>query len=1212
MLYEKNEPNQIGGIDNKDELASEGIDMEGGTKEQDEEHDKMTKQLKEQFETMVENYLGSRSSGIANRVTPEFEIRFGTNPKLSKPISKIDYDNVVKQLYSCGFKPQNTDGTHMLRIQNEYIDPKTGITKMSNIRAEIIGTDLIQEYCRTNSLQKVLDMPSTLFNKIKFTQKTSAKLPNETFVKPLDMPDFNFRVAHQNEQDFNVNTNIARNIISKWADSKKLFRCMNRVRFYHPDIPVFADLSIVKTSKKSNKVPVPQYTIQEAGVFNNVEHYEIELEIDNSRVGAGSLYNNGKSLVEVLRKTIRIVLSGIQGSKFPISYYERDAILNEYMRILHGKEYVKRKVTSKDFLGPSSYTLQIENILPPNETSAVANIRKNYTVTDKADGERKLLFISSTGKLYLIDTNMNVIFMGSTTKEKTIFNSIIDGEHIKYDKQGNFINLYASFDVYYINRKSVREFPFVTYNMEESQNKYRLPLLNQMIELMKPKSLLDKSEKEQSRSTDFRIQCKTFYMDSDIVTIFEGCSKILSNIKDGLFEYNTDGLIFTPSNTGVGSDRAGVAGPLIKSTWDQSFKWKPAEFNTIDFLVSLKKDKNGKDEVHHIFQDGKNLQGVQEVVQYKTLVLRCGYDERKHGYLNPCQDIIDDKIPNPGNVDDEETYKPVPFQPTNPYDVNACYCNIYLVQDGKNLYMMTEEQEYFEEDTIVEFKYVPSNQDGWKWVPLRVRYDKTAELRAGMKNYGNAYHVANNNWHSIHHPITEEMISTGENIPQTSISEDVYYNRSNEESSTQGLRDFHNLYVKKNLIMGVSRRGDTLIDFAVGKAGDLSKWIRSNLKFVFGVDVSKDNIHNHIDGACARYLTSRKKNKMIPDALFAVGNSSTNIRSGKAFGTEKEKQIVNAVFGSGPKDVTLLGKGVYKQYGVAQDGFQISSCQFALHYFFENKTTFHGFLRNLAECTRIQGYFIGTCYDGKSVFNLLKYKKNGESITIFNNDRKIFEITKTYDETGFPEDDMSLGYGINVYQESINQVFREYLVNFEYLIRILEDYGFVLVTKQEANKMKLPDGTSLFSDLFNYLENDVKHNPELKADYGKALYMTPEEKRISFLNRYFVFKKVRNVNTDKIHQIISKEHQLTEQIEEEVHKELDIEKKEEESDKPQIRKIKKKVVINKFVPKVVIPESSQVPPMEIPTIQGESAPVQPKPNGPVIGKKVIIKKPINK
>ena len=142
MLYNTDTPQDT----HNDSNDMERIDMEGGAKEEDEKHDKLTKQLKEQFETMVENYLASRSAGIANRATPEFEIRFGTNPKLSKPISKIDYDNVVKQLYSCGFKPQNTDGIHMLRIQNEYIDPRTGITKMSNTRAEIVGTDLIQEY----------------------------------------------------------------------------------------------------------------------------------------------------------------------------------------------------------------------------------------------------------------------------------------------------------------------------------------------------------------------------------------------------------------------------------------------------------------------------------------------------------------------------------------------------------------------------------------------------------------------------------------------------------------------------------------------------------------------------------------------------------------------------------------------------------------------------------------------------------------------------------------------------------------------------------------------------------------------------------------------------------------------------------------------------------------------------------------------------------
>jgi hypothetical protein len=867
------------------------------------------------------------------------------------------------------------------------------------------------------------------------------------------------------------------------------------------------------------------------------------------------------------------------------------------MKVVHGNEYKKRWVKPQDFIGPSSYTLQLENILKESETSTVPNLRNGYTVTDKADGDRKLLFISNVGKIYLIDTNMNVTFIGCKTLEKTMFNSIIDGEHIKYDKNGNFINLYACFDVYYINKKSVREFKFITNDLNEDSSKYRLPLLDRMVELMKPKSILDSGEtKENIKSTDFRIQCKNFYVETDYLNIFENCSKILSNVKEGLFDYNTDGLIFTPVDKGVGSSKVGIAGPLKKIAWDYSFKWKPAEFNTIDFLVSIKKDKNGKDEIHHIFQDGRNLQGVQEVIQYKTLILRCGYDELKHGFLNPFQNIIDDKIVNPEDIDNEDTYKPTPFRPTNPYDENACYTNILLTEDGNQLYLMTEEQEYFEEDMIVEFKYVKTNKDGWKWVPLRVRYDKTSLLRSGESEYGNAYHVANSNWSSIHHPITENMITTGEDIPINIISEDVYYNRSNEETSTQGLRDFHNLYVKKNLIIGVSKRGDTLIDIAVGKAGDLSKWIRANLSFVFGIDYSKDNIHNSIDGACARYLKARRKNKNMPDAIFIPGNSSLNIRSGKALTTEKDIQIMNAIFGNGPKDATILGKGVHKHYGVAQHGFQITSCQFALHYFFENKTTFHNFLKNIVECTRVQGYFIGTCYDGKEVFNLLKQKKNGESDTIMTNGRKIFEITKLYDETGFPDDDMSLGYGINVYQESINKVFREYLVNFDYFIRIMGDYGFVPLTKSEAQKMNLPDGTGLFSELFKFMENEVKRDPKVKNDYGTALNMNYDEKKISFLNRYFIFKKVRNVPTEKIHKILSIEHELAEKVEDEIMADMEKEvEKQKEVEKPVFIKEKKKVLLKKKPEVITTEETVENPPVTI---------------APVIGKKrIIIKKP---
>ena len=720
--------------------------------------------------------------------------------------------------------------------------------------------------------------------------------------------------------------------------------------------------------------------------------------------------------------------------------------------------------------------------------------------------------------------------------------------------------------------------------MKKEEKLFRLDILYEFIRDLKSKSIVDNPNAEVSKNSNDKnlpilIKCKEFYQDNDVITIFEGCSKILSNEKDGLYEYNTDGLIFTPARLPVsGNSIGGPPGPLKKYTWDYSFKWKPPQYNTVDFLVSVKKDKTGKDEVHNVFQDGTNMQGSQNVIQYKTLILRCGFSEKKHGFLNPFNDMIQDILPNTDDIDNEDNYQPVPFQPTNPSDINASMCNIFLKEDGTKSYMTTEEGEYFEEDMIVEFKYEMNNEPKWRWKPIRVRYDKTAELRRGERNYGNAYHVANSNWHSIHHPITDEMISSGLNIPDIEENEDVYYNRTKKESSTQGLRDFHNLFVKLKLIQGVSNRGDTLIDYAVGMAGDLPKWIRSKLKFVFGIDISKDNIMNQLNGACARYLKATKKFHKIPNALFLHGNSGKNIRKGDAYYTDKDKQISKAVFGTGAKDPSIIGKGVYKNYGLAESGFQISSCQFALHYFFENEYSLHSFLRNISECTKVNGKFIGTCYDGKTVFNLLRNKKKDEGFTIFKNDRKIFELTKTYDQTGFPDDELSLGYGINVYQETINKVFREYLVNFEYFVRVMEDYGFVLITQEECVQMKLPEPTGMFRNLYDEMEKEIKIDKRKQADYKDAIFMSPEEKRISFMNRYFVFKKVRNVDAKKMESLLKKQSQLSEEYEvqslqekddkENESKEEDSKKEKQDKDtdepikKPKIKKTKKKLLIN--------------------------------------------------
>ena len=451
---------------------------------------KMNSNPKKDLETMVEFYLADNPHIYNSSRAGELEIRFGTNPKTGKPLSKIDYDNVVEHFYSAGFTTENVEGLSILRIQNEdFLDKKTGQYKISNIRAEVMGLDLIQEYCRTNNLQKVLDLPSTssaLSEKIKFTQKHPPYIGEnrETSkpLKPVDFQDFNFRVSYQYEKDFYPHSEVGKKTLSNWLDSKKIFRYINRVSLRHPDYPVFLDVSIVKGSTKTNrKVPIPQFTVQEANLFQNEESYEVELEVDNSRVGPGSDYASLEKLVCVIRQNIRLVLSGLQGTNFPISNSEKMANLTSYIDLVFGEEYGKeymdqfnsdqRNISNsamrklgKHFTGPSSYTLQMANVSQIDEKETLTtspNIRHNYTVTDKADGERKLLYISPNGHIYMIDTNMNFIFCGMNTNNKELFNSLLDGEHIKYDKNNKFVNLYASFDIYFLNKKSVANWTFI-------------------------------------------------------------------------------------------------------------------------------------------------------------------------------------------------------------------------------------------------------------------------------------------------------------------------------------------------------------------------------------------------------------------------------------------------------------------------------------------------------------------------------------------------------------------------------------------------------------------------------------------------------------------------------------------------------------------------------------------------------------------------------
>ena len=1070
------------------------------------------------FSTSFTEYLKKYIQ--SNQQTDEFELRFGTN--YSNKITRIDFDNVIKKLKLNNFTCESPNGQYHLNIQNEFLDERSGRLRMSNIRTEIKGLMNIKKYCLKNTFN--LEIPEVY---VSFLQKKKKVDKSNEAMNALDNSNYEFRVNYKTENTLTSNYPLVRNMLNEWNNTKKTFRLIKRFTFQSNEgFPFKVDLSIVRTSKwdYKNRKYIPESTIQKSNLFKNEESYEIEIELDNN---LAKQYKNAAQLKKKLNQGIKLVLSGLQQTNFPISYTEQKAVLYNFVKMTsnstnqslfaNDKKGHNMRKNRKNFIGPSSITLEMENAAPNIDDLNIPNIHGAYTVTDKADGIRKLLYIGQKGKIYMIDINMNVQYTGLLTKDNKFYNSVLDGEHIIHDKNGKYLNLYMCFDIYFKNKDDLRYFPLIYRdNLSFDDKKYNTGV-SRLEELTKFVKQMDILSIVKDKKPTMDIKVKTFYSNitskNEKISIFKSCEQLLDLTRWSLFDYETDGLIFTPIDKSVGSDKLGVL--EHQKTWKHSFKWKPPEFNTIDFLVTTKKSETGKDIIKHLFQEGNDMgKNKNNLVQYKTIELRVGFNPKQHGFINPCQDVIDGNYPSSVDYDDRE-YKPVPFFPSEPSpNFNVHLCHIPLINGNM---FIEDNTETFEDKTIVEFKYVKENDKYHQWIPIRVRHDKTADYRSGNRNFGNAYHVANGVWKSIHNPITSEMLSGKDGFDLE--NSEVYYKQSARKTTTRGLRDFHNKFVKTLLIKNAAKNKETLIDMSVGRGGDLFKWHQSNLEFVLGIDLSKMNLENRKDGACARYLKYKSKHRKAPTCLFINGNSGLNLRNGSGIIDAKGKQLMSAIIGKGSKDKGVLGKVAYDNYGIGSEGFDVVSNMFSTHYFFEDVEILNEYLKNVSENCKINGYFIGTCYDGNKVFNMLKNKEFGESEYIIENNEKVWEIKKMYSNSSFPSDMNGVGLRVDVYQESINKMFPEYLVNFDYFKEVLELYGFEMIDGDECKEFGIFTGVDSFQRLFNKMKNDIENREMHVKKIGEALNMTDYEKKVSFLNNYFIFKKVRNVDASNVFKV---------------------------------------------------------------------------------------------
>jgi ribA/ribD-fused uncharacterized protein len=702
------------------------------------------------------------------------------------------------------------------------------------------------------------------------------------------------------------------------------------------------------------------------------------------------------------------------------------------------------------------------------------NILQGYTVTNKADGERCMLAVMRDSRVVRITRPGSITWTGLTATKDVHIGDVLDGEYLA-DR-----NLYCIFDVYAYRGKNVQRLPLMTTDDDITKDplKSRLGCAHLFV------ADLRKDFKAMVSKTPVRIETKMFLAGDNAAM-----EKAIQTILDTEFEYPTDGLIFTPRASPVApvTDRKG-------DTWLRVYKWKPASQNSIDFLVR--------------YAPGESYDTVlkQRVVKGTLYVSRNPGSD----VVYPCETITGEYTPPTLPPDlqviaDTRDRVPSPFQPSIPKAPDAN--QILLPLNAKGVPVDNEGQR-IEDNTIIE---CARDIDHGRWNVLRTRYDKTYQYRVlGQPNFGNDIGVAESIWTNIHNPVTDAMIRSVHSAPPDDTFEDDLYYRDSLEARDRVLRDvysFHNK-IKEQLYHSAVKPGDTLLELAVGRAGDLQKWRKTRPSMIVGFDLASGNLDSPRQGACVRYLKESAKSK-LPPALFIVGDMTQPL-------LQQDNRYIRMLNKEEPAPTPYLEKFV----GLTE--FDVISCQFAIHYACETEETFRTFVGNLTRHGK--GLFFGTCMDGQAVYSLLL----GKSGHIFRSDTQVFgEVTKEYaDGVGWTEE---FGKAILVKLESFERPMKEYLVPFGKVTEILRENGYELVN------------TTMFSDYYAQ-----------QADYT----FSQDHQNFSFLHRSFVFKRQER----KVEEAVAEVEIPTAKIEEE-------EKKEEE--KPKKKRVVKVKVAAEPLPEPV-------------------------------------------
>ena len=948
---------------------------------------------------------------------------------------------------------------NVLNIKYSHLDTTSYVISINDL--ENINTYV--NFFKTNPNHIIVNSLST-----NFTDENIEYSKNLTNTQNISISDFGV--------NFNIQTNTKldesdKKIIQNLKHNDKYetyFELMDTIVFnIYTDTSCTIDI-LLKSLTKSN-------SINKLITDNSVYEIYININVKNKI----NMHKHGK----LISNEIFTILKIINRSNIVIrNSYKEDVLLK------YSQQMFKRNIIQKVFGSRKPIAVDIRAI--------AYEIPNMYSVTDKADGERHLLYIEKKNVL-LISSNLEVKHTGLILSNSDFDKSIIDGELVITDQT----QLFLSFDILFLKNIDLRQKYNLTqrllhlskfmkgcFNINITSTNTSLTNMNDIVKFYQKSTdqYINNLDRVVQTSNKFIVWYKYYILPKGIqeneIYIYTDLLWKKFTAQSSKLPYILDGVIFTPINREYRTEHVNEKKTNEKSIHE--YKLKPIENMTIDFYIEFEKNKKTGEYVK-IFD--------------KTM----GDNEYYKCYL-----FVND-------VSNHLNHIPVSFRK----DYNDHFTYIPIINDIAK----DKSGSIIIDKTVVEFTYNNSLPDHFRWIPLKIRTDKTETIVKYKKNYGNNMLTAYYTWEIINNPIAFNDISIlatnqyNEYINKLKMSLKVNVGEQYYEHKTGlvlPMRAFHN-YIKDNLISIYCQpytvnkhihRKDVL-DIGVGRGGDLTKLYGAGINKIVGIDIDDSSFHIP-NGTYDKF----KKLKLIKNSILSILPTSelNNSIEGVFIRVDTSHELTTSVQSKLLSGMTEQNKELITTH-IENNQFDVINCQFTIHYMFETEQKVKSFFNNINKLLKPNGYLLITCFDGQSLISKLN-QHDGTFEINYTNEKgskvQLFNISKHYND---PDITNKFGLSINVVNNLYSSTGKiEYLVMKDTLIEYAKEFGNLELVESESFYNFYEMNRSFIS----YIKSNNNYNDKIKGIinnlykfYNFENVLDQDSLEFSKLNRYYVFRK---------------------------------------------------------------------------------------------------------